>query len=50
MQTYGSIIPGGSTLARMLPKAASEARDPPVGRETKKRLAAIRWHEATAGA
>jgi transposase InsO family protein len=46
MQTYGSIIPGGPTLARMLPKAASEARDPPVGRETKKRLAAIRWHEA----
>jgi transposase InsO family protein len=46
MQTYGSIIPGGPTLARMLPKAASEARDPPVGRETKKRLTAIRWHEA----
>jgi putative transposase len=46
MQTYGSIIPGGPTLARVLPKAASEARDPPLSRETKKRLAAIRWHEA----
>jgi len=46
MQTYGSIIPGGPTLARILPKAASEARDPPVDREAKRRLAAIRWHEA----
>jgi transposase InsO family protein len=46
MHTYGSIIPGGPTLARVLPKAASEARDPPVSRETKKRLTAIRWHEA----
>jgi putative transposase len=46
MQTYGSIIPGGPTLARVLSKAASEARDPPVSRETKRRLAAIRWHEA----
>lgn len=46
MQTYGSIIPGGPTLARVLPKAASEARDPPVSRETKRRLTAIRWHEA----
>jgi transposase InsO family protein len=46
MQTYGSIIPGGPTLARLLPKAASEARDPPPSREAKRRLAAIRWHEA----
>lgn len=47
MQTYGSIIPGGPTLARMLPKAASEARDPPVlSREAKRRLAAVLWHEA----
>jgi len=45
MQTYGSIIPGGPTLARMLPKAASEARDPPPSREAKRRLAAVRWHE-----
>lgn len=46
MQTYGSIIPGGPAMARMLPKAASEARDPPVDREAKRRLTVIRWHEA----
>jgi transposase InsO family protein len=46
MQTYGSIIPGGPTLARMLPKAASEARERPMSREAKRRLAAVRWHEA----
>jgi transposase InsO family protein len=47
MQTYGSIIPGGPTLARVLPKAASEARaQRPISRETKRRLAAIHWHEA----
>jgi putative transposase len=46
MQTYGSIIPSGPTLARLLPEAASEARDPPRSREAKRRLAAIRWHEA----
>lgn len=46
MQTYGSIIPGGPTLARVLPKAASEAREHrPVSRETKRRLMAISWHE-----
>ena len=45
MQTYGSIIPGGPTLARLLPKAASEARDPPPSRPTKLRLTALRWHE-----
>ena len=39
MQTYGSIIPGGPTLARMLPKAASEARElPPLSRQVKHRL------------
>jgi transposase len=46
MQTYGSIIPGGPTLARILPKAASEARDPPLSRETKRRLGVLAWHEA----
>jgi len=46
MQTYGSIIPGGPTLARLLPKAASEARDPPPSREAKRRLAVVRWYEA----
>ena len=47
MQTYGSIIPGGPTLARLLPKGASEARDRrPLSRDAKRRLAAIQWHEA----
>lgn len=46
MQTYGSIIPGGPTLARVLPTAASEARDVTVTGEAKRRLTAIRWHEA----
>lgn len=45
MQTYGSIIPAGPTLARLLPKATSEARDAPVAREARRRLAVIRWHE-----
>ena len=46
MQTYGSIIPGGPTLARLLPKAAGEARERPLSRDTKRRLAVVRWHEA----
>jgi transposase InsO family protein len=46
MQTYGSIIPGGPTLARVLPKAASEARDSPRSREAKRRLTVIRWYES----
>lgn len=47
MQTYGSIIPGGPTLARLLPKSAAEARDPPpASREAKKRLTAMQWYEA----
>jgi putative transposase len=46
MQTYGSIIPGGPTLARLLPKAASEARERPLSREAKRRLTVLRWHDA----
>jgi putative transposase len=46
MQTYGSIIPGVATLARLLPKGASEARDRrPLSREAKKRLTAVLWYE-----
>ncbi len=46
MQVYGSIIPGAATLARLLPAAASEARDPrPASREAKKRLAVVHWYE-----
>lgn len=47
MQTYGSILPGAATLARLLPKAAGEAREArPPSREAKKRLAAVLWYEA----
>lgn len=50
MQTYGSIIPGGPTLARILPKAAKEARDPPpLSRGVKHRLEVIRWCESHGG-
>jgi putative transposase len=46
MQTYGSIIPGGPTLARLLPAQARAAREPPVlSRQGRVRLAAVRWHE-----
>lgn len=46
MQTYGSIIPGAATLARLLPRAASEARVArPPSREAKRRLLAVRWYE-----
>lgn len=46
MQTFGSIIPGGPTIARILPRAVREARDPGLSREAKRRLAAVRWYEA----
>jgi transposase InsO family protein len=50
MQTYGSIIPGGPTLGRLLPNAASEARDPPpMSRQVRHRLEVIRWCEAHGG-
>lgn len=47
MQTYGSIIPGGPTLSRILPKAASEARTgPPLSLVVRHRLEVVRWCEA----
>jgi putative transposase len=46
MQTYGSIIPGALTLARLLPRQASQARvEAQLSREAKLRLKVIRWHE-----
>jgi putative transposase len=46
MNVYGSILPGAATLARLLPKAAGEARDRgPSSREGKRRLTALRWYE-----
>jgi len=48
MQTYGSIIPGGPTLARLLPSQAKAAREPPaLSRQGRVRLAAVRWHEVS---
>jgi len=45
MSVYGSIVPGGPTLARLLPKAAGAARDlKPSSREARKRAAAVVWH------
>ena len=47
MNVYGSILPGAATVARLLPKGAGEAREArPPSREAKRRLAAVRWHEA----
>ena len=41
---YGSIIPGGPTLARLLP--AQEGREEPrLSREAKARLRAVEWHK-----
>jgi putative transposase len=46
MQTYGSILPGAATLARLLPGVASEARSSrPSSREVRQRLSLIQWHE-----
>jgi hypothetical protein len=46
MQTYGSIIPRGPTLAWRLPRSGGEAHPPPsLAREARKRLAAVRWYE-----
>lgn len=48
MSVYGSIVPSGPTLARLLPKGASEAREAvrPPSREAKRRLGAVFWYEA----
>jgi putative transposase len=46
MQVFGSILPGAATLARLLPKGASEARERrPISRETRLRQAAVLWYE-----
>ena len=57
MQVYGSIIPGGATLARLLPQQAAEARaeqrralsraspEAVLSGRAKCRLNVIRWHE-----
>lgn len=53
MQSYGSIIPGGPTLGRLLPELAAQAsrvkaearQEITLSREAKQRLQMIRWHE-----
>jgi len=50
MQTYGSIIPGGPTLARLLPQRSAAVRERPVqSRKGRQRLEVVRWHEAHGG-
>lgn len=51
MQTYGSIIPGGPTLSRLLPKAASEAGNTTrlLSREARHRQKVLHWHESHGG-
>jgi transposase InsO family protein len=47
MQTYGSIIPGGPTLARLLPNQTAGVRaEPALSARAALRLKIIRWHEA----
>lgn len=46
MQVYGSIIPGGPTLARLLPVLAAEGRrEVQLSRPARGRLKVIRWYE-----
>jgi len=45
MQTYGSIIPGGPTLARLLPDMAAEGRQEALSANALRRLKAIHWYE-----
>ena len=62
MQTYGAIIPGAATLARLLPKGAGEARAEfslarseaqteaaVLSRDGRRRLQVIRWHAEHGG-
>lgn len=57
MQTYGAIIPGAASLARLLPEQAAEARreqaearrEVTLSREAKHRLRVVRWHEEHGG-
>lgn len=61
MQTYGAIIPGAATLARLLPQQASDGRaqaslarsqvqaEAALSREGKHRLAVVRWNAAHGG-
>lgn len=46
MQTYGSIIPGGPTLGRLLPAVAAKGRqEAQLSSNARRRLKAVRWYE-----
>jgi transposase InsO family protein len=50
MNVYGSIIPGATTLARLLPEGTREARKPrPASREARHRQKVLDWHEEHGG-
>lgn len=50
MSVYGSIIPGGPTLARLLPSLAAEGRrEGEISRSAQRRLNAVRWYEEKSG-
>jgi transposase InsO family protein len=57
MQTYGAIIPGAASLARLLPEQAAGARrekaearrEVTLSRQAKHRLKVVRWHEEQGG-
>ncbi len=46
MQVYGAILPGASTVARLLPRAAQAARaELSLSRQARQRLKLLRWYE-----
>lgn len=46
MSVYGSIIPGGPTLTRLLPELAAEGRkETQLSSNARRRLKAVRWYE-----
>lgn len=46
MQVYGAILPGASTVDRLLPRAALAARaEPTLSRQARQRLKTLQWYE-----
>ena len=46
MQVYGAILPGASTIDRLLPRAAQAARaEPALSRQARQRLKMLQWYE-----
>ncbi len=45
MQVYGAILPGASTIDRLLPRAAQAARaEPTLSRQARQRLKMLQWY------